>query len=121
MAEICDELQLSFESLARDREKMATQMQSVGESLARLQSQGLKALTVRQPAAGAMEGVEMESRHAFSEQLQPRFRTDTMGQTGDSRKVSVASSSDIGSMHPPIQIKKFEVSTAAHVKPREQI
>ena len=91
MAEICDELQLSFESLARDREKMATQMQSVGESLARLQSQGLKALTVRQPAAGAMEGVEMESRHAFSEQLQPRFRTDTMGQTGDSRKVSVAS------------------------------
>ena len=114
MAEICDELQLSFESLARDREKMARQVQNVGESFARLQNQGLKALTVRQPAEGAMEGVDMESRHALSEQLQPRFRTDTMGLMGQregSKLISLASSSDVGSLQPPIQIKKFEVCT----------
>lgn len=109
MSEICEELQVYFESLTRDREKMAAQVQNVTESLAKLQHhQGMKALTVGHTTHGAIEKVEIESRHAMSEQ--PLLREDTLVPGGEFLRQSVASSSEVGSLQPPVQLRKYEVS-----------
>ena len=111
MAEICLELEGCFESLARDRGKVAEQVQNVNESLARIQHQGGKAFTVHHLADGALEGVELESRYASSEQ--PPVRDHTLGMFSapmeDSRVASMASSTAGGSLHPPIPTRQFKV------------
>ena len=109
MSEICDELQIYFESLTRDREKMATQVQNVTESLAKLQHhQGMKALTVGHNTHGSIERIEVESRHAMSEQ--PLFREDTLMPGGEFLRQSIATSSEVGSLQPPVEMRKYEVS-----------
>ena len=115
MSEICEELQIYFESLTRDKEKMATQVQNVTESLAKLQHlQGMKALTVGHNTHGHMERVDMESRHAMSEQPLPR--EDTLRPGGEFLRQSVTSS-EVGSLQPPVEIRKYEASvTMATIK-----